>query len=112
LLKGFFGSGAELIAATRIGWGRDPRGTGGDRSPDIDARGRVFQEIVKSYDFWIENGLALVGSPATVIEKIREQQALVGYDVLCTQHQCHEMAAEEVVASIRLFGEEVLPAFR
>lgn len=112
LLKGFFGSGAEQIARTRIGWGSDPRGTGGERTPDIVERGRVFQEIVRSYDFWIDNGLALVGSPETVIQRIREQQARVGYDVLCTQHQLHDMPAALVDQSIRLFGEEVLPAFR
>jgi alkanesulfonate monooxygenase SsuD/methylene tetrahydromethanopterin reductase-like flavin-dependent oxidoreductase (luciferase family) len=112
LLQGFFGSGAEAIARTRIGWGGDPRGTGGERTPEIVERGRVFQEIVKSYDFWIENGLALVGSPETVIRQIQEQQARVGYDVLCTQHQLHDMDADTVSRSIQLFGEEVIPAFR
>ncbi|HZU04938.1 MAG TPA: LLM class flavin-dependent oxidoreductase [Chloroflexota bacterium] len=112
LLKGFFGPGGERIARTRIGWGGDPRGTGGERTPDIVERGRIFQEIVKSYDFWIENGLALVGSPETVIRQIQEQQARVGYDVLCTQHQLHDMPDDLVNQSIRLFGEEVLPAFR
>ena len=112
LLKGFFGAGSEVIARTRIGWGSDSRGTGGERTPDIVERGRVFQEIVKSYDFWIENGLALVGSPDTVIRQIQEQQARVGYDVLCTQHQLHDLPTDLVNSSIRLFGEEVLPAFQ
>jgi alkanesulfonate monooxygenase SsuD/methylene tetrahydromethanopterin reductase-like flavin-dependent oxidoreductase (luciferase family) len=112
LMKGFFGAGAEAIARTRIGWGSDQRGTGGERNPDIVERGRVFQEIVKSYDFWIDNGLALVGSPETVIRQIQEQQARVGYDVLATQHQLHTMPSAKVHESIRLFGEEVLPAFR
>src|SRR5262245_5057346 len=57
LMMGFFGRGAEAIARTRIGWGSDPRGTGGERTPDIVERGRVFQEITKSYDFWIDSGL-------------------------------------------------------
>lgn len=113
LLQGFFGGGGgAAIARTRIGWGSDPRGTGGERNPDIIERGRVFQEITKSYDFWIENGLALVGSPETVIRKIREQQAYVGYDILCTQHQINDMPEEQVTKSLRLFGEEVIPAFR
>jgi alkanesulfonate monooxygenase SsuD/methylene tetrahydromethanopterin reductase-like flavin-dependent oxidoreductase (luciferase family) len=112
LMKGFFGAGAEAIARTRIGWGSDQRGTGGERNADIDERGRVFREITKSYDFWIDNGLALVGSPETVIRQIQEQQARVGYDLLATQHQLHTMPSETVHASIRLFGEEVLPAFR
>jgi alkanesulfonate monooxygenase SsuD/methylene tetrahydromethanopterin reductase-like flavin-dependent oxidoreductase (luciferase family) len=112
LMKGFFGAGAEAIAKTRIGWGGDERGTGSERNADIDERGRVFREIMKSYDFWIDNGLALVGSPATVIRQIQDQQARVGYDVLATQHQLHTMPSDMVHASIRLFGEEVAPAFR
>src|SRR5215475_10516825 len=39
---------------------------------------RVFRERSKSYDFWIDNGLALVGSPDTVIRKIQEQHDLIG----------------------------------
>ena len=112
LLRGFFGSGAELIAQTRLGWGSDPRGTGGERTPEIVERGRVLQEVTKSYDFWIDNGLALVGSPDTVIRQIQAQQARVGYDLLCTQHQLHDLEPESVDRSIQLFGAEVLPAFR
>ena len=73
--------------------------------------GRVFQERARSYDFWIDNGLALVGSPDTVIRKIQEQHALIGHDVLCTQHGFGHLAPELVKKSITLFGEEVIPAF-
>jgi alkanesulfonate monooxygenase SsuD/methylene tetrahydromethanopterin reductase-like flavin-dependent oxidoreductase (luciferase family) len=72
---------------------------------------RVFRERSKSYDFWIDNGLALVGSPDTVIRKIQEQHALIGHDVLCTQHGFGHLDRELVKKSIRLFGEEVIPAF-
>jgi alkanesulfonate monooxygenase SsuD/methylene tetrahydromethanopterin reductase-like flavin-dependent oxidoreductase (luciferase family) len=113
LLQGFFGGGGgAAIARTRIGWGSDLRGTGGERNPDIIERGRVFQEIMKSYDFWVDNGLALVGSPETVARKVREQQERVGNDVLCTQHQLNDMPEAQVTKSLKLFGEEVIPAFR
>ena len=113
LLQGFFGKrGGQIIANTRIGWGGDARGTGGERNADIDERGRVFQEMSKSYDFWIDNGLAIVGSPDTVIRRIEEQQKKVGYDVLCTQHQISDMPREQVLNSMRLFGQKVLPAFK
>jgi len=112
LLLGFFGRrGGQIIANTRIGWGGDTRGTGGERTPDIDERGRVFQEMTKSYDFWIDNGLALVGSPETVIRLITEQQQRVGYDVLCTQHQVGDLPRDKVWSSMKLFGERVIPAF-
>jgi alkanesulfonate monooxygenase SsuD/methylene tetrahydromethanopterin reductase-like flavin-dependent oxidoreductase (luciferase family) len=113
MLKGLLaGIGGGLIANTRIGWGGDERGTGGERTPDIVERGRVFQEAKKSYDFWIENRLGLVGSPETVVRRIQEQQKQVGYDLLCTQHQISDLPIELVEKSVRLFGEEVLPAFR
>jgi alkanesulfonate monooxygenase SsuD/methylene tetrahydromethanopterin reductase-like flavin-dependent oxidoreductase (luciferase family) len=114
LLKGFFGAARGVGAGlehTRIGFGGDPRGTGGERSPDIDERGRVFAAMTQSYDFWINNGLALVGSPETVIRQLTEQQQRVGYDVFLAQHHFADMPAEQVEASLKLFGEEVLPAF-
>ena len=113
LLQGFFGKrGGQIIAGTRIGWGGDPRGTGGERTPDIEERGRVFQEIGRSYDFWIDNGLALVGSPDTVARALEEQQRRVGYDLFCAQHQIGDMPREQAMQSLRLFGERVIPAFR
>jgi alkanesulfonate monooxygenase SsuD/methylene tetrahydromethanopterin reductase-like flavin-dependent oxidoreductase (luciferase family) len=113
LLKGFFGGGTAMkrIAATRIGFGGDPRMTGGERNPDIEERGRVFAELAKSYDFWIDNGVAIVGSPATVIDKLRRQQAHLGYDIFLTQHQLADMPRAEAVKSLELFGKEVIPAF-
>ena len=113
LLRGFFGDGAgrRAIAATRIGWGGDARGTGGERTTEIDSRGRVFQETTKSYDFWIENGLALIGSPETVIRLLRDQQQRVGYDVFLAQHGIADMPREQSQKSFELFGKEVIPAF-
>ena len=112
LLQGFFGArGAQIIASTRIGWGGDARGTGGERTPDIEERGRVFQNIVKSYDFWIENGLALVGSPDTVCRQLEDQQRRVGHDLFCTQHQINDMPRPQAMKSLKLFAEKVIPAF-
>lgn len=72
---------------------------------------RVFSERAKSYDFWIDNGIAIVGSPDTVARKIEEQQALIGHDVFCTQHGFGGMPRELVNNSIKLFGEHVISAF-
>jgi len=113
LLKGFFGGGTAMqqIASTRIGFGGDPRMTGGERNPDIDERGRVFAQLTKSYDFWVDNGLAIVGSPTTVIRRLREQQQHLGYDLFLTQHQLADMPRERAMKSLELFGKEVIPAF-
>jgi alkanesulfonate monooxygenase SsuD/methylene tetrahydromethanopterin reductase-like flavin-dependent oxidoreductase (luciferase family) len=113
LLHGFFAGkrAREIIAQTRIGWGADPRGTGGERNPDIVERGRVFQELTKSYAFWVDNGIALVGSPDTVCRKLEEQRRRVGYDVFCAQHQISDMPKELMLKSLKLFGQKVIPAF-
>lgn len=72
---------------------------------------RVYEATNNSYEFWIDNGLALVGSPHTVIRRLEEQQAKAGYTVFCAQHQFTGMPPEVAEKSMRLFGEEVIPAF-
>jgi alkanesulfonate monooxygenase SsuD/methylene tetrahydromethanopterin reductase-like flavin-dependent oxidoreductase (luciferase family) len=73
---------------------------------------RTFKERANNYPFWIENGLAVVGSPDTVIRKLKEQEQRLGLDVFCAQFGFGSMSPEMVKKSIRLFGEEVIPAFR
>ena len=104
--------GGGRIAETRIGWGSHPRGMGAESErPDNLERGRVFQEAAKSYDFNIEHGLVLVGSPDTVIRKLEEGRQRIGYDLFCGNHQLGRMPSELTEKSIRLFGEAVIPAF-
>ena len=55
--------------------------------------------------------MALVGSPETARRKLAEQQARCGYDVFCANHRFGGMPLEQSVKSLKLFGEEVLPAF-
>jgi alkanesulfonate monooxygenase SsuD/methylene tetrahydromethanopterin reductase-like flavin-dependent oxidoreductase (luciferase family) len=99
------GLGVRGIGQTRIGF----RG-----NPDTitrSARARGTPEQRASYDWWIDNGLALVGSPETVRKKLEEHQRLLGYDVFCANHRIGTMPLEQVVKSLKLFGEEVIPAF-
>jgi alkanesulfonate monooxygenase SsuD/methylene tetrahydromethanopterin reductase-like flavin-dependent oxidoreductase (luciferase family) len=107
----FSAAGQAMMARSGMGYGPDGRYAGEAGTPERLELRRVFQERAKSYDFWIDNGLALVGSPDTVIRKIQEQQALIGHDVLCTQHGFGHLAPELVKKSIRLFGKEVIPVF-
>jgi alkanesulfonate monooxygenase SsuD/methylene tetrahydromethanopterin reductase-like flavin-dependent oxidoreductase (luciferase family) len=101
----------EMLVRTGIEYGSDGRYAGEAGTPERLELRRVFRERSKSYDFWIDNGLALVGSPNTVIQKIQEQHALIGHDVLCTQHGFGHLPPELVKKSIKLFGKEVIPAF-
>ena len=62
-------------------------------------------------DYWLDNNLAYVGSPETVIQRIRESQKLTGFNILGGRFRFGAMSDEMVMNSIRLFGEKVIPAF-
>jgi alkanesulfonate monooxygenase SsuD/methylene tetrahydromethanopterin reductase-like flavin-dependent oxidoreductase (luciferase family) len=105
--------GGGPIAQTRIGWGTHARGMGKDSErPDDKARGDTIRQASQSYEFNIENGLAVVGSPDTVIKKLQEGKEKIGYDIFCTNHEIGRMPRDLVLNSIELFGREVIPAFR
>jgi len=97
--------GVEGIARTRIGF----KGT--EDNPTTREINRVFQGMSTSYDFWIDNGLALVGSPETVIRQLKEQHQRIGYDIFCANHRLGTMPSEQSLKSLQLFGKEVIPAF-
>ncbi|MFZ0840972.1 MAG: hypothetical protein WAM77_26215, partial [Xanthobacteraceae bacterium] len=105
--------GGGPIEKTRIGWGTHARGMGRDSDrPDDKARGDTMRLARESYEFNIEQGLAIVGSPETVIRRLEEGKRRIGYDIFCTNHEIGHMPAELVRNSIRLFGKEVVPAFK
>ena len=78
----------DLIGKTRVGYGSSTRGMGtdGDR-PDDKARGAAIMRATTDYDYAIAQGLAIVGSPETVIRQLQEAQKTIGYDILCTMHE-------------------------
>jgi alkanesulfonate monooxygenase SsuD/methylene tetrahydromethanopterin reductase-like flavin-dependent oxidoreductase (luciferase family) len=96
----------ERIARTRVGF------KGNEDTPTSRELGRVFQGMTTSYDFWIDNGLALVGSPETVTRKLREQHQLIGYDIFCANHRFGPLPPEQCLKSMKLFAKEVMPAFQ
>jgi hypothetical protein len=79
--------------------------------PDDKARGLTMQQAARDYDYNLDNGLALVGSPETIIRRLKEGRARIGYDLFCTNHQIGRMPDALVSKSIELFGREVIPAF-
>jgi alkanesulfonate monooxygenase SsuD/methylene tetrahydromethanopterin reductase-like flavin-dependent oxidoreductase (luciferase family) len=105
--------GGGPIERTRIGWGTHARGMGRDSErPDDKARGETMARAAQSYEYTLESGLAIVGSPATVIRRLEEGKKLIGYDIFCTNQAIGRMPAALVQNSIRLFSTEVMPAFR
>ena len=99
------GLGTDGLARTRIGF------KGNVDNPTNRELARVFEGMSTSYDFWIDNGLALVGSPDTVTGKLQEQSQLIGYDIFCVNHRFGPMPLEHSMKSLKLFGEEAIPAF-
>jgi alkanesulfonate monooxygenase SsuD/methylene tetrahydromethanopterin reductase-like flavin-dependent oxidoreductase (luciferase family) len=81
-----------------------------DASPERKETARIYLQSTRGYDFWVGEGLAFVGSPATVTAAIRKQHELIGYDILLTQHNITSMPDAMVTGSRRLFGEAVIPA--
>jgi len=82
-----------------------------EMTPEREEFARVYRGTGESFDFWIDNGLALVGSPDTVSRRLEAQQRVVGYDLFCAQHHISDMPAALVRKSLRLFGERVIPSF-
>jgi alkanesulfonate monooxygenase SsuD/methylene tetrahydromethanopterin reductase-like flavin-dependent oxidoreductase (luciferase family) len=97
--------GVEALTRTRLGF----RGNPDTVVRSARARGTPAQRA--SYDWWIDSGLALVGSPETVRRQLAAQQERCGYDVFCANHRFGAMPPEQSLKSLKLFGEEVSPAF-
>ena len=105
--------GGGPIAQTRVGWGSHQRGMGRDSErPDDKARGETMTKASQSYEFNVENGLAIIGSPDSVIRQLEAGQKRIGYDIFCGSFQVGRAPKDKVQASIDLFGKEVLPAFK
>lgn len=100
------------IAQTRIGWGSHARAMGRDSErPNDKARGETLRRAKMDYQFAIDTGLVIIGSPDTVAARITAAQERLGFDLFCTNHEIGAMPADMVRRSIRLFGEAVIPRF-
>ncbi len=104
------GKGRDIIGATRLRYGPDGMRGGDPGTPERAELRRTFAERARSYDFWVDNGIALVGSPETVARKMKEQHDLIGHDIFCARHLFGYISPEAAKNSIRLFAEEVMPA--
>jgi alkanesulfonate monooxygenase SsuD/methylene tetrahydromethanopterin reductase-like flavin-dependent oxidoreductase (luciferase family) len=82
-----------------------------EATPQMLETARVYLKTAESYDFWLEEGLAFIGSPETVAREIAAQQDRMGYDILLAQHNIGNMPHALAHRSIKLFGERVIPAF-
>jgi alkanesulfonate monooxygenase SsuD/methylene tetrahydromethanopterin reductase-like flavin-dependent oxidoreductase (luciferase family) len=69
-------------------------------------------EIVRNLldpDWLVEQDLVLVGSPRTVAEKLRRWATEGRFNTFFGEFNFGELAEDDLLRSIRLFGEEVMP---
>ena len=100
-----YAPGEDKLARTRVGFKYAQEG-----NPVTTEINRVFEGCKTGLDFWLDNGLAHVGSPETVAKTLEQEHELTGVDIFCGHHRFGEISNELVEKSIRLFGEKVIPA--
>jgi len=75
-------------------------------------RSPVHGERPIEYEGMMELGLAIAGSPQTVIETLRTQLAANGANYVVSQFAFGDTTLEESLRSTRLFADQVMPALR
>ena len=63
-------------------------------------------------DYLMKNDLVFIGSPKTVAEKIRASAEAGVFNVFMGEFNFADLPEDDLLRSIRLFGEQVLPALK
>jgi alkanesulfonate monooxygenase SsuD/methylene tetrahydromethanopterin reductase-like flavin-dependent oxidoreductase (luciferase family) len=88
---------------------------GGLRSRSIYAEpGETISDVELAkpwYDFLNDRGHLLVGTPDQVSERLRRMQDTVGLERLLVYSWLPELNQSDILASLELFGQEVMPSF-
>ncbi|MEQ8698651.1 MAG: LLM class flavin-dependent oxidoreductase [Bauldia litoralis] len=63
-------------------------------------------------DYILENDLVFIGSPATVAEKLHEAARTGVFNTFMGEFNFADLPEEDLMRSIRLFGEKVIPELR
>lgn len=63
-------------------------------------------------DYLMKNELVYIGSPKTVAEKIRASAEAGLFNVFLGEFNFSDLPADDLMRSIKLFGEQVIPALR
>jgi alkanesulfonate monooxygenase SsuD/methylene tetrahydromethanopterin reductase-like flavin-dependent oxidoreductase (luciferase family) len=71
----------------------------------------IFRHLLDK-DYLLENELILIGSPDTVATKLRSWAEEGMFNTFMGEFNFGELAEEDVMRSIRLFGTEVIPQLR
>ena len=63
-------------------------------------------------DYIYKNDLVFIGSPKTVTEKLRKAAEEGVFNTFLGEFNFSDLPEEDVMRSIKLFGEKVIPALR
>jgi alkanesulfonate monooxygenase SsuD/methylene tetrahydromethanopterin reductase-like flavin-dependent oxidoreductase (luciferase family) len=77
-----------------------------------DPGGAEIAKNAVNLDYLLERNLAFVGSPETVTEKIKAAASEGLFNTVLGEFNIGDIAEDDLLRSIRLFGTEVLPALR
>ena len=105
--RGFFGRPKNQAELERA---QNEAGERHERAGDFEG-GVIIRNILKP-EFLLENDLVLIGSPDTVTKKLKAFAAGGHFNTFMGEFNFGELAEPDLMRSIRLFGEEVIPALR
>ena len=82
----------------------------------FDARGELGASKIMSNmfdpDFIMEHELVFIGSPETVTKKLRKAAEVGMFNTFMGEFNFADLPEADLMRSIRLFGEKVMPALR
>lgn len=105
--------GLENSGLVHQQFGLDPGGYAGDKRPETLKREKIREMLAgeHGYEWGLENGIFLVGSPDMVAAAIeRTAKRVGGLDVFCANFEFGRLPVLQARRSMELFGEHVLPA--
>ena len=103
---------ASFAAASSRGWGEDAQKLGGATSDQIDTEKQDAADAFGSYSSQKERYTIITGTPTTVIPKIRHVLETLRPGGIFFWDGDGAMTHEDSMRSLRLMGEEVIPAVR
>ncbi|MFP6734764.1 MAG: LLM class flavin-dependent oxidoreductase [Rhodospirillales bacterium] len=76
-----------------------------------DGAAQIFLNLFDP-DYLLENDLVFIGSPETVTRKLHDAAATGLFNTFMGEFNFSDLAEDDLMRSIRLFGEKVMPALR
>lgn len=89
--------------AASLNWLRNLHG-----STEFTSRNNVHRGV--DFESWEQNGMAIVGTPDTVLAEIRRQAEMLGLNYLIAYQFFGSMALSDAKRSLQLFSTEIMPA--